>query len=325
MQPPIDPTILGEAADWLVQLQSGEASVDDHRAIARWRSRSEQHALAWQRAEALLGDLRAVPGGLASDTLNRLGRQPGISRRQAFNRLGLFLLAGPALWLAWRELPWQEWSADQRTAVGEQKPLTLPDGTHLLINTASALNVTFSAEKRQITLLEGEVLITTAQDPSPRHRPFIVQTRQGTARALGTRFSVRVGQQWSHVAVMDGAVQLQPAQAVANLIVQAGEQSAFSVAGTRAVLPLDASAMAWENGMMVARSMRLDALLAELGRYRPGVLRCHAAVAGLTVTGAFSLRDTDASLRLLQDTLPIRVSSLTRYWVAVEPADPHGA
>ncbi|MET0609860.1 MAG: iron dicitrate transport regulator FecR, partial [Pseudomonas caspiana] len=59
--------------------------------------------------------------------------------------------------------------------------------------------------------------------------------------------------------------------------------------------------------------------LAELGRYRPGMLRCHSAVAELKVSGAFSLRDTDASLRLLNDTLPISVSNMTRYWVTVEP------
>ena len=54
--------------------------------------------------------------------------------------------------------------------------------------------------------------------------------------------------------------------------------------------------MTWENGMMVARNMRLADLLTELGRYRQGVLRCHDAVADLTVSGAFSLRDTDASV-----------------------------
>ena len=97
-------------------------------------------------------------------------------------------------------------------------------------------------------------------------------------------------------------------------------QSAFGFDSSAPAAPLDAAALTWEHGMMVARNMRLDDLLAELGRYRPGVLRCHQAVAGLTVSGAFPLKDTDASLRLLQDTLPIRISSLTRYWVAVEPA-----
>ena len=317
MSPQIDPLILGEAADWLVQLQSGAATEEDHRAIQHWRNRSPQHAIAWQRAEALLGDLRAVPGGLASDTFQRLNRNSRVGRRQALHRLGVFLMAGPALWMAYRELPWQEWSADQRTAIGEQKNVSLPDGTQLLINTGSALNIAFNAHERRIKLLEGEVLITTAKDPS---RSFMVETRHGTARALGTRFSVRVGEQRSHVAVTEGAVEMLPLHASQGRVLKAGEQSAFGFDSSAPAAPLDAAALTWEHGMMVARNMRLDDLLAELGRYRPGVLRCHQAVAGLTVSGAFPLKDTDASLHLLQDTLPIRISSLTRYWVAVEPA-----
>jgi len=312
----IDPLILGEAADWLVQLQSGSATESDHRAIQLWRNRSPQHALAWQRAEALLGDLRAVPGSLASDTFQRLNASKRVGRRQALHRLGLFLLAGPALWTAYRELPWQQWSADQHTAIGEQKNLTLPDGTQLLINTGSALNIAFNAKERRIKLLEGELLITTAKDPL---RSFIVETRHGTARALGTRFTVRVGDQGSQVAVTEGAVEMLPVHATHGLILKAGEQSTFTRDTAAQAKPLDTAALTWEHGMMVARNMRLADLLAELGRYRPGVLRCHDDVAGLSVSGAFPLKDTDASLRLLQDTLPIRVSSLTRYWVAIEP------
>lgn len=316
MNSSIDPLILGEAADWLVQLQSGAATEADHRAIQLWRNRSPQHAQAWQRAEALLGDLRAVPGNLASDTFQRLNASKRVGRRQALHRLGLFLLAGPVLWTAYRELPWQQWSADQRTAIGEQKNLTLPDGTQLLINTGSALNIVFTAQERRIKLLEGEVLISTAKDPA---RAFLVETRHGTARALGTRFSVRIGEQHSHVAVTEGAVEMLPARSSQGLILRAGEQSVFSSDTTAPAQPLDAAALTWEHGMLLARNMRLDDLLSELGRYRPGVLRCHDDIAGLAVSGAFPLKDTDASLRLLQDTLPIRLSSLTRYWVAIEP------
>lgn len=320
MSPSIDPLILGEAADWLVQLQSAEATEEDLHAVQHWRGRSPQHAMAWQRAEALLGDLHAMPGSIASDTLQRLSRNKRMGRRQALNRLGLFLLAGPAVWLAYRELPWQQWSADQHTAAGEQKNMTLPDGTRLLINTGSSLNIAFNDQTRRILLLEGEVLIATAKDPAPSNRPFIVHTRHGTARALGTRFSVRVVEGQSRVAVSEGAVEMLPGSASQGVIVKAGEQSAFGAAYTSPVTPLDVGAMTWENGMMVARNLPLRELLVELGRYRPGMLRCHDAVADLSVSGAFSLRDTDASLRLLQDTLPVRVSSLTRYWVVIEPA-----
>eukprot|EP01132_Coremiostelium_polycephalum_P020525 gene20525-24388_t len=269
----------------MVQLQSGSATDEDRRAIAQWQGRSAQHAQAWQRAQAILEDFNSVPAAIAGDTLKRIGRKKSLGRRQA---LGLLLAAGPAAWLAYRQVPWQHWTADQHTAIGEQRNLTLPDGTRMLINTGSSLNIAFSEQVRRIELLKGEVLITTAKDSA--HRPFIVQTRHGTARALGTRFSVRVGEQASRVAVTEAAVE-----------------------------PLDVSTLTWENGMLLAQHMPLADLLDELGRYRAGVLRCHASVADLTVSGAFPLRDTDASLHLLQETLPVKVSSLTGYWVTVEP------
>ncbi|WP_330213042.1 FecR domain-containing protein [Pseudomonas sp. Z18(2022)] len=314
MSQPIDPLILGEAADWMVQLQSGSATDEDRRAIAQWQGRSVQHAQAWQRAQAILGDFSTVPAAIAGDTLKRIGRKKPLGRRQA---LGLLLAAGPATWLAYRQLPWQQWTADQHTAIGEQKNLTLPDGTRVLINTGSSLNIAFSDQVRRIELLKGEVLITTAKDAA--HRAFIVQTRHGTARALGTRFSVRVGEQACRVAVTEGAVELLPEHATQGVIVKAGEQGAFGADRVAAVEPLDVSALTWENGMLLAQHMRLADLLDELGRYRAGVLRCHDSVASLTVSGAFSLRDTDASLHLLQETLPVKVSSLTGYWVTVEP------
>lgn len=319
MSAPIDPEILGEAADWLVQLQSGAATDEDHRAIQSWRGRSAQHAQAWLRAESLLGDLRKVPGSMNAETLQRISRSPGIGRRQALNRLGLLLLAGPAAWLVSKELPWQQWTADQRTAIGEQKNLTLPDGSQLLLNTASSVNIAFTAHERRIRLLAGEVLISTARDPASTARPFIVETAQGSARALGTRFSVRADGTRSRVAVLEGSVAVQPAESPQERVLNAGEQSAFSRLAVAAIEPLDNNALSWQSGMLLASNMRLDDLLTELGRYRTGVLRCHDGVASLRVSGAFPLSDTDASLRLLQSTLPVTVSSLTRYWVAVEP------
>ena len=319
MSQPIDPLILGEAADWLVQLQSGAATDEDHRAIQSWRNRSAQHAQAWQRAEAILGDFRSVPGSIATQTLQRASRAQGIGRRQVLTRLGLLLLAGPAAWLAYQRQPWQQWTADQHTSIGEQRKLTLPDGSHLLLNTASSVNIAFSASERRIELLKGEVLITTAQDPAPSHRAFIVSTPHGNARALGTHFSVRLEPAHSSVAVLEGAVEMSPLHSGSKRILNAGEKGGFSDTGWLPVSSVDASALTWENGMLVAKDMRLSELLDELGRYRPGMLRCHSAIADLRVSGAFSLRDTDASLRLLSDTLPITISSLTRYWVAVEP------
>jgi transmembrane sensor len=312
----INPQILGEAADWLVQLHSGSATAADHRAFAQWRSRSTEHAQAWHRAEAVLGDLRTVPANLAIPTLQRAARKEGLTRRQTLTRLGLLLMAGP-VGIASQHLPWQQWSADQRTAVGEQKSLQLPDGSQLLLNTNSAVDIAFNPRERRVMLLNGEVLISTAKDSGTR--PFIVETPQGTARALGTRFCVRTEGSKSLVSVLEGQVVVTPQLLQQSTTLNVGERQSFKLNRFDAPERFDMADVSWDKGMLLANNMRLDELLGELARYRPGVLRCHPDIAAMRVSGAFSLRDTDASLRLLSDTLPLSITGLTRYWLSVEP------
>ncbi|AFK62625.1 Fe2+-dicitrate sensor, membrane protein [Advenella kashmirensis WT001] len=63
--------------------------------------------------------------------------------------------------------------------------------------------------------------------------------------------------------------------------------------------------------------MRLVDFVAELGRYRPGILRCDSSVADIPVSGAFQLNNTDRILEALAQTLPVQIQFRTRYWVTV--------
>jgi len=307
---PLDPGILGEAADWLVRLNEPPASNAVLQAIEQWRGRSAQHAEAWRRAEALLG-LRQLPPGLGRHSLQR----SGLSRRQMLNRLGVLMAAVPVTWLAARQLPWAEWNADLRTAVGERKHLHLPDGSQLTLNTDSAVNVAFSARERRLSLLEGEILVDALPDP----RPFLVDSRHGQLRTPTARFSLRDLGAACRIAVLDREVSVE-LRGYASQTVNAGQQLEFGAQGFQSLQTADANASAWENGMLLAQGMRLDDLLGELGRYRSGFLRCDPRLANLRVTGAIPLGDSDAGLALLADMLPVKLRRLTRYWVTVEPA-----
>ncbi|MFF7395828.1 FecR domain-containing protein [Achromobacter sp. NPDC008082] len=313
----IDPAILEEAAGWLVRFQSETLSASDHAAFERWRHRSAAHGAAWQRVEAMLRGFGQVPAGIGGETLRRLER-PG--RRQAMRALGALLVLGPAGWLGWRALPWREWAADVRTATGQQRHLALADGTRLVLNTASAVDIQFTPAQRVLWLRAGEILLTTGNDPSPTYRPFIVRTTQGTIRALGTRFMVRDESASIRVAVFDGAVEIRPQDAgAAAVVLPAGQQTVFDAHAVAPQAAVDAGAASWEQGMLAVRNGRLADLVDELARYRRGVLRCDPAVADLRVSGAFPLADIDGSLRLLEKTLPVRISHVTPFWTTVAP------
>ncbi len=315
----LDVGLLKEAADWAIALRYDAPSSVERQAFERWRQQSPAHAAAWARAESVFAPFEQVPADLGKGAVRTLAQ--GYDRRRSLRLLTTLLLAAPAAWLAVRTVPWRQWAADVATSTGERKTLTLPDGSTLVLNTASAVNVAFTAAERRIRLVAGEIFITTHADPAPVHRPFTVDTPLGAVRALGTRFGVRaLGADAYRVAVFESAVEIQPLLGQARKL-YSGEQAEFGTQGVGETARVDDAAALWTQGMLLARDMRLDDLIAELARYRPGILRCDPAVASLRMSGSISLADTDAALAALANSMPVRVERRTRYWVTVGPME----
>lgn len=317
---PLSRAVARSAAEWLALLHSGTASPAELAACRHWRSAAPEHELAWQRAERLAGMLGAVPGRTGVAILGRRER----GRRHFAKTLLALLSAGPLSYTAWQA--WDEdligsLAADQRTATGEQRRIVLADGGIVYLNTATAMDIAYTASRREIVLHAGEILVETAVDRevSPA-RPFIVRTAQGSLRALGTHFIVRSagGNGRTHLAVLAGAVEVSPRYAATRpTVVQAGQQTQFTVDGSAGIETLEAHAGDWSRGLIVADNQRLADFAAELGRHRPGLLRCDQAVGELRITGAFQLNNIDAILAALPDTLPVKVVYRTRWWVSI--------
>lgn len=316
----IDPRILREAAVWLMRLQSGAFDGEDRARLAAWRNRNSEHERAWLRAERLVGTVGAIPPGLGARALTRLdAARPDRNRRDALKLLTLLLIAPPASWLAFRASPWRDVLATHHTATGERREVLLVDNSRVLLNTGSAIDVSFDATLRLVVLKRGEILVATAPDPAAQQRPFFVATAQGRLRALGTRFLVRQMEGGSRVDVLEGAVDVSAAAGHAHRVVNAGQGIEFTAATIGAPQSLAPMADGWSYGILYADNQRLADFLAELSRYRPGVLRCDPAIADLRISGAFQLADTDRVLALLQKNHPLRIEARTRWWVSVHP------
>ncbi|GAC1035031.1 FecR family protein [Pseudomonas sp. No.21] len=304
---PLARQVAREAAHWLTLLESGGAREADHAELQRWRARSSDHEQAWQKAQALRQRFAQLPGALALASLDR----PDLARRKSLKRLLAFGALAPAGWLAWRQMPIAHWSADLRTATGERRSLDLPDGTRLQLNTASAVNLDFDGGRRRLALVEGEIAVDGAGG-------LRVQTRDGRLLASGARFCVRQFDQGCLVSVARGVVRLEPAQG-GPVTLQAGQRAGMSASGVGRVEAFDTRQPDWQQGVLIVENRALGAVLRELDRYRPGVLRWDPVLERLAVTGTFRLEDTDKALALLAASLPIEVHYRTRYWVSLVP------
>ncbi|QLF93694.1 FecR domain-containing protein [Pseudomonas sp. ABC1] len=307
---PITRDVARQAAHWMMLLHSGEADSQDHADCQKWRSAKPENEQAWQRVTRVQERLGVLPPAVGMASFNR-------ARRQGLKKLLILAALAPAGYLSYQHLPWNQWMAGHRTAVGERRRIELVDGSLLELNTDSAVDLHFDDEQRLIQLHRGEILVTSGADRGhPVHRPLRVQTAEGRMQALGTRFGVRQLPGETRLAVFEGTVRVEP-QVGEGRTVPAGEQWLFRRDGRGSLSVASEQTIGWQRGQLTVESMPLAAFLAELDRYRPGLLRYDPQVAGLRISGTFQLDSTDAILAALPATLPVQVSYRTRYWVHV--------
>jgi transmembrane sensor len=306
---PAELQAIGAAARWYARLRSGIASDSDLAAWNDWLAGDPAHRQAWQCMVDVSEQMAGVPGSLASPALRGADR----SRRQVLRSVLVLASAGSLGWLGWRSETSSNLFADFRTAVGERREFRLADGSALLLNTDTAVNLRFDGRQRVLELLRGEIRVTTAVDPL--RRPFKVLTRHAEVLALGTRFIVRSDDRGGGVAVLEKAVEVRSAGSLVRL--EAGQSLDFDGHSLGAVRRNDASVGAWQQGSIIAINRPLSELLADLSRYRSGVLRCDPRIAQLKVSGAFPIDDTDLALAALESGFSLRITRYSRYWVDV--------
>lgn len=198
------------------------------------------------------------------------------------------------------------------TRLGEQRIISLRDGSMVSLNTDSEVRVDLTDHGRTVELAQGEAFFEVKRDPL---RPFRVEVGNVIATAIGTSFNVRAGPQGAVVGVAEGKVEVRTkgASNTPPVALIAGEQALIAPHARVTRLPdlKSGHAAAWMQGRIEFESATLDEVAREFARYR----QLHVAFADDTlrqrrITGSFNSRDPEAMLAYI-DTLPdIRVARL---------------
>lgn len=304
---------ISAAARWYARLLSGSATEQERSDWQHWLQADPLHRLAWTRMQGVSEQMAAIPGRLAGPVL----RGAGQSRRQVLRGLALLAGAGSLGALGWRSETAQHLLADYRTGVGERREVPLADGSSLLLNTDTSVNVRFDGQQRVLELLAGEMLFNAAFDSL--QRPLRIDTRFGRVQTQAARLWVRSTGAQDQVAVLEQAAQVSLGSG-ASRVLHAGQSLDFGARDLGPVLASDGALGAWQQGSIIAIRRPLGELLAELSRYRHGVLRCSADIAGLQISGVFPVDNIDLALGALETGFALRISRVTPYWVTVSRA-----
>ena len=326
--------VQSEAAAWVAKLDAGNLTARDLAALRAWAARGSQHRKALDAAASSWDDLNLL--ALYRQAMAVLPDREADSTRRRHRWQGVFAMAAglvAAVFGAWLMVSFEkttlppEFAANgsYATVVGEQRVISLPDGSAVRLNTNSRLQVSYSSERRALRLQQGEAFFEVARN---KQKPFVVHTTNGEVTAVGTAFAVHLESAAEvRVTVSEGRVRIaaganenaaagqtkektaEPQAAVAPARsstdeVSAGQVAVFSTARVESIKTLDLpeveSKLAWRTGMLQFSGEPLESVIAEIGRYTSvQVVIADSSLRALKVGGYFRVGDTE----ILFDTL----------------------
>jgi transmembrane sensor len=323
-----------EAAQWTWRLDDEAFTAADQQAFEAWLRQDARHRRVFEEmskvwsaldglAEAKRGEKIAA---LASASALAHGAPP---RWWMSAAAAVLVLTAAGFW-------WLRQGNEIQTlatAVGQQRNVTLVDGSIVTLNTNTIVETDLSRSLRQIYLRKGEAHFQVAHD---RSRPFLVHAGDAVVRAVGTQFEVRLrADQHVDIMVNEGRVEVQastPAGApqtsgVANQsatrALAAGEElsTASTSYAVQHVSPAQLSSeMAWREGAIIFDGQPLAQAIAEIERYTDArIVVTDPGVAALRVGGRFRTDDVQGFFQGLEAALPVSVRRTPDGAVYVEP------
>lgn len=224
------------------------------------------------------------------------------------------------------------------TGIGEQRSITLEDGSLVELNARSRLRVHFTEEQRSVDLLEGQALFTVAKNPA---RPFVVTTNNTRVRAVGTQFDVYRKHSGTVVTVVEGRVAVNPTQratrgssaplsrfeqrvqnsqpadgemgarAKREILLAAGEQMTITPIKIAPPAPVNtAIATAWTRKRLVFESTPLREVVEEFNRYnRQQLIIRDPELFDFHVSGVFPSTDSSRMIEFLRQRFGVTMNS----------------
>jgi transmembrane sensor len=335
MGEPTNHQILDEASAWFVEFRAGSLNAGRSEEFMTWLRRSPDHIRAYlevSRTYVQLPGEGSVPPAeidrLLSKARARLGneiisldthRSAGAPANLPARNIGHLPLTVAASLLLFGAFAF--WSATQRglytTEAGEERTVTLADGSRIELNGRTRLRVALSARERDIRLLEGQALFQVTKDKS---RPFIVDTGTAQIRAVGTAFDVHKEGAETTVTVLEGTVAVlssgpMPASATdtpasTNLMVTAGEQAVVTPQGSEKPRAVNVSAAtAWTRGQLEFEETPLTQVAEEFNRSSPRPLVLAGEGAGsVRISGVYSSVDPGSLILFLTSQRDLEVT-----------------
>lgn len=314
------PADAGEAAAyWVSRRRLGLMTARDEAAFEAWMA-DEDNARAFSETNGLVeqtGSIAAMAQvrAMREAALALRPERPSLPWTRIAAALIAVVLAGGTmmLWTAPQQQPVAPTVKRYATKVGQRFDVRLEDGSVVALNTASVVEVAYSAGRRDVRLLQGQALFTVAKN---KDRPFIVTAADRQVKAVGTAFDVRLDRGRVDVVLVEGRVVVEPLRreglqrlvpALGRQTLDAGEVLTASAGAPVLLAAADVSrATSWRQGQVIFRDNTVAEAVAEMNRYADRQLVIEdPRIADLRISGVFATEREENFVAALRNFYPI--------------------
>jgi transmembrane sensor len=292
--------VRAQAAAWLARLRSEERTIEDERGFRAWLAESEEHRAAFELTNAVF-----EMAGAAHRRVLPARETPPVSRRH-FLRAG----AGFATAAAAGVVIYLRSGTTYATEIGEQRKVSLEDGTLVSLDTDTEIHVWMSPEHRRARLGRGRAHFDVAEDVT---RPFEVTAGEQYVTTSSGHFDVSREGMLVSVLLEDGLVQVAPEKAIGGVIASRalapGQRVVFAADKlVREERPVMTQAVAWRQGRLAFFEEPLADAVAAMNRYtRRTIVIAEPEIARMPISGNYSVGDAQAFATSISVLLPVRV------------------
>jgi transmembrane sensor len=301
--------VRAEAASWVARLHGPDRDARTEDGFRKWLAEDAVHAKAFELATEVWQETSDLPARLPGATRSAKARR---TPRQAWRPL---LIAAAALPLAVAlAFFYHHASKTLATEVGEQRTLTLADGTRVELNTSTQLLVRYDNSARKVILKSGEAWFDVAPNAQ---RPFIVVAGGQEIRAVGTVFVVRKDEDALTVTLLEGHVAVRPeraakADAAGPQVLNPGQRLRVARLVEQREQPvIDSPALetvtAWQRGQVVFEDTPLGEAAMEFNRYSDIKIHVEGDLAKIRVGGTFRVGDMASFAQAIADSHGLKV------------------
>ncbi|PHZ86400.1 FecR family protein [Paremcibacter congregatus] len=316
-----------EASQWVIKLDGQRLSPTEFAAFKAWVTSSEAHETAFRSAAGTWGNLDILKQVPTLSSLKTQQRAHSVfwwgkfHLKQVSMAAALILLvtfsvnqllhnAAPALPVIYG------------TALGDNKSIELSDGSRVILNTESQVEIQYEANRRVIKLLKGEAHFEVA---SNKARPFEVYAGTNIVRAIGTAFAVQVKPEMVAVTVTEGTVQLatlvqdpedRSVKEVSLAFVQKGQTAEFNenIKTINSIAPNELDRrLAWRSGTLVFNGQPLEQVIEEIHRYTTTqIIIADPEIRSLKIGGYFKTSEIEDMLKALETGFNVTVTRINK-------------